>query len=1061
MATIGKASLIVVPKFNGLGKSVNNALNGVDTTPSGMTMGTKLAKGIEKGTGGLVKSGALIGAFSAATTKAMDLISSSVSGAASRFDTLNNYPRVMQALGYSAESSEGSIAKMSDRLTGLPTALNEMTSTVQGIAAITGNLDQATDAGLALNDMLLASGSNQQMTNAAMEQFRQILAKGKPEMQDWRSLTSAAPGQMAQLAKSMLGPTANANDLYFALGGGKHDPIFTMDQLMGKMIELDQTGGEGFASFEEQARNATGGVQSSMANMETAVQRGMAGVLDSIGTDTISGTLKGIGGAFESAFGIVSDVITVVKPPLSDFVGLVKDIGPSMVPAIAGVAGLAAAGKGLNGLASVASNGLGILGGIKGVATGASDSLLTLATRFKDGSKASEGLFKASGVLGGAMGGPLVFGITAAVAAAGILVGMYQDAEKKSAQFEKATTGLSDAVKNASALNEYSETVDGIGSSASVTAMSVDELTESIAGHVDKLNESTKQAQDQIANLNTAQQVISDYSGVTDLSTEAQGKLEWAIKQVNDQFGLTLTATDVANGAYQDANGNVVNLKDSINDLVEAKKNEIRLTTLSNNLTEAYAAQTEAAATLNQEQENFDSAREDIINRQMVGLHLSREQAEVEADKLIAINGTRDALDKARAEYDSTSDSISRYQDELGDSTVAASEAADAYDKWGNNVGPLVTNLLDRHGRELFQLKDDLRSLGASTDDLSKLSEDDLLSIAKSYDGTASSIVQALSDLGVGMDETKKASALAADDIKKSIKGMGDHVNKSLEGVDLDAFSQKLSDAGVDTETLKKVGSANIARLAEDTNGDIDTMVWAIEHYNDTPIFDKDGNIQVDQASLIDGQNRLYTWNGSELVDQNGNAIVDDVSLQDAQGNVYLWNGSSLKHMGTSVTVSPNDLPSTLDLITRWNNGGTELIPKVGTATIDLYQRAHDVVWGNASGGIRPNAEGGYRFHADGAIVNQATPLDIVGEAGSEAIVPLSNEKYSIPFARTLANQMDEVSTDDDLASQIAALRAENARFFAEIGRIIRENVPVIEKTSRQARIDAREASRR
>ena len=37
-------------------------------------------------------------------------------------------------------------------------------------------------------------------------------------MEDWRSLTTAAPGQMDQLAKSMLGPTANANDLYAALG---------------------------------------------------------------------------------------------------------------------------------------------------------------------------------------------------------------------------------------------------------------------------------------------------------------------------------------------------------------------------------------------------------------------------------------------------------------------------------------------------------------------------------------------------------------------------------------------------------------------------------------------------------------------------------------------------------------------------------------------------------------------------------------------------------------------------------------------------------------------------
>ena len=36
-------------------------------------------------------------------------------------------------------------------------------------------------------------------------------------------------------------------------------------------------------------------------------------------------------------------------------------------------------------------------------------------------------------------------------------------------------------------------------------------------------------------------------------------------------------------------------------------------------------------------------------------------------------------------------------------------------------------------------------------------------------------------------------------------------------------------------------------------------------------------------------------------------------------------------------------------------------------------------------------------------------PLDIVGEAGAEAIVPLTNRKYSRPFARTIAEQMKQV----------------------------------------------------
>ena len=43
-------------------------------------------------------------------------------------------------------------------------------------------------------------------------------------------------------------------------------------------------------------------------------------------------------------------------------------------------------------------------------------------------------------------------------------------------------------------------------------------------------------------------------------------------------------------------------------------------------------------------------------------------------------------------------------------------------------------------------------------------------------------------------------------------------------------------------------------------------------------------------------------------------------------------------------------------------------------------------------------AKGGIRTHADGGIATRAIPLDIVGEAGAEAIVPLTNKRYAQPF---------------------------------------------------------------
>src|SRR5690625_1332581 len=51
--------------------------------------------------------------------------------AISRFDTLNKFPKVLQALGVSAEDSERAIQRLSDGIDGLPTKLDEIASTAQ------------------------------------------------------------------------------------------------------------------------------------------------------------------------------------------------------------------------------------------------------------------------------------------------------------------------------------------------------------------------------------------------------------------------------------------------------------------------------------------------------------------------------------------------------------------------------------------------------------------------------------------------------------------------------------------------------------------------------------------------------------------------------------------------------------------------------------------------------------------------------------------------------------------------------------------------------------------
>ncbi len=1016
MANIGTAYLNIVPKFPGLGSSIKNALSQYDGTSAGSKVGNQYSSGFQKtASTGLVKSGAIVGAFAAITNKAMSAIASHVSDASARFDTLNNYPRVMQSLGYSAQDASNSLSKMDSHIQGLPTTLQGMVSTVQGLAAVTGDLEQATDAGLALNDMLIASGSSQQLVTAATEQFRQMLSKGKPDMQDWKSLVQAAPGQMNQLAQSMLGPTANANDLYKALGGGGGEAILTMDDLLNAMIKLDQEGGEGFASFESQARSASDGVQTSLARIDTAITRGLANTLNAIGKENIASFLGEIKTGIDGVFQTVNPLISSAMPAVKSLFGVVKEFAPQILATAAAFAILQVkSGKLANAVVGVgqafsASMSTNIVSGMSNVQKAMSVTAGVANTFKTTAVNALKSLASPANIA--------TLAITGIVAAVSLGIKAYQDWKTNTENAAKATQGLADAVSRTTALDEYSGRIANVGSSSKASAMSLDELNASIASSVDKMNETASTAENQIATLNTAQQIIRDSVGVTDLSTDAQGRLQWALQQVNEQFGLNLTAQDVAKGSYVDQDGAVQDLKSSIEELIAKKKEEIQLNALQEQYTEALKNQAEAQKTYAAEYQEAWEKNRTTIYEAGKAYGLTWEEAGVKATE---------AMDKTKLSskdtLDSTTKAVSDLESEMGQVAKATSEAADAYDSFTSNLGA-AGDLLEQRGQSISGLTDSLRNLGANTEDLGNLSEEQLMRLAQTYDGTSTSIIGLLESWNVGLDETAVQSAQNAESIKTALEAMKEGANGAFDGVDFTAFSEKLSAAGISTEELNAIGTTNLSSLASACNGNMDMMVWAIQHYNDTEIVDKDGNVLVNQAELIDAQGNVYVWNGSTLVNKATNATCDSASLVDGQGRVYTWNGTSLEQKQGTATSDTWGLQDGLNLINRWNSSSLKSI--VGTISATIQTSTSN----NAAGGIRTHADGGIvpRYHATGGhIATKAVPLDIVGEAGAEAIVPLTNRKYSQPFIDLLADGINEKNNSGDNGAHVIAWLAAN-----------------------------------
>lgn len=234
--------------------------------------------GVEQsGNQGALTIGKLAGALGlmAVAAKGMQLFTSSMGDAIKRYDTLNNFPRIMELAGFTTDEATKAIDNLSTGIDGLPTPLDEVAGTAQRIALMTGDLDGAVETTLALNNAFLASGASTGDASRGLQQYTQMLAKGEVDLQSWRTLQETMPIALNKVAEAF-GFTGKAaqNDLYDALKSGE----VTFDEFNEKMVELDGAVG----GFAELAREASAGIGTAWTNLGTSFVRGGANILKAI-----------------------------------------------------------------------------------------------------------------------------------------------------------------------------------------------------------------------------------------------------------------------------------------------------------------------------------------------------------------------------------------------------------------------------------------------------------------------------------------------------------------------------------------------------------------------------------------------------------------------------------------------------------------------------------------------------------------------------------------------------------------------------------------------------------
>lgn len=296
--TIGTAYINIAPNMTGIQGKIASGLRG-----SGSQFADQFGGEISGRSAVIV--GAIAGIAQAGVTKAMSLVTNSISSAIGRVDTLNAAAKTFQYMGFTAADSSKAVKDVTASIQGLPTPLDGAMRGMTALAATYGNVGLGQKVFSALNDGILGMGGSADMVTGAVQQLSQLPLDGPLDAQTWNSLrNSGLTPVMVAMGKDM---GKSVSQLKEDFGSGK----LTVQDFTNELLKMDSQGGGGLTNLHTIAMNATGGIGTGFANMQTAITRGLANIIQAIGQKNISDAIAAIGKAFEKVLDIVAKDIPI------------------------------------------------------------------------------------------------------------------------------------------------------------------------------------------------------------------------------------------------------------------------------------------------------------------------------------------------------------------------------------------------------------------------------------------------------------------------------------------------------------------------------------------------------------------------------------------------------------------------------------------------------------------------------------------------------------------------------------------------------------------------------
>lgn len=720
-------------------------------------------------------------------SKGFDMIGDSVGKAMARADTMDNFNRTMTLMTGSSEKAGQALDDLGVYTKGTAYGLDVAAKATQGLVSSGTDIGTATKQIGGWMDAVstYGEGSNEQLQNVTF-QLSQMSAKGKANLGDLKSAMEAGIPVIKIYAEATGQSTEQVND---AISKGK----VSSAEFMKVMDEAFRSGTKSFKGIEGMAKKAGGTWKGSFDNMKAATTRGVLSIIQAIEDGRKDANLPGMkdavadfGKFIEGSMKAVAPVVRLVAANFEDLIGIAGR-GVAVWGAYKVVGEVSghlqrfreAAAQSTTVLASMQGQSQSFLGVNKMLMNGLKDQATQEKTLQAARKLGIDILGRHKTVEAGALALTeaqkwAILGETGALSAKSLILGVIQGKIKLTTL---AQLGFNAAMK----ANPIGMIIAGVTALAGVLTFLNKKLTEQSAAQrkaneeaedmanrnedliksSQKLAESYKEnTAEAKTNANEAQRMVKGLKEIENSSKSAEEKqflLAKGVKELNEKYPELNVQLDETGTA-------LATTTEEIDAQVKAMQAAAEEKAMSDYLSELYTKQTEQTMALEETKKKMEEMESTGSNMQKTLFGLGQKQTE-EYTKL------KDTYANLKTELDQTGGRVESFQEKLkvkNETLFKAQQAAEA-----------ERNALDKL-KEKFQTTSDSVSKFAQLNekDQEKIRKD-IAKTAETYGVSMDDIIQTMDRLQISFDELKGLYKVA-DDLGVSVDLIHDHM-KNLD----------------------------------------------------------------------------------------------------------------------------------------------------------------------------------------------------------------------------------------------------------------------------------------